>query len=440
MGSLLALLSVLQLPAADLDASSWPSWRGAAQDGRADVRDAPTEWMADPAKNLKWQVALPGRGASTPVLLDGDRIALTAGIDGRNGIVCYAADGTELWKTPVGPLAAGKHKKASGANPSVAVGREHLFAYFKSGELAALTPEGEIAWTKNLAETFGGYDKDALWWDLGTSPVTVGDFVVIAVMQSGPSFLVALDQATGEVAWKTDRLTDAPVEAAQAYTTPVVGRWGGRDVLFTAGADTLTCHAVDGGAELWRVGGMNPDGDKYFRSISSPVLVDGPSGDTAKYLLVPYSRGETIRGFRIDPEDATAPTEPLWLRTGLGSDVPTPTGRDGFAFIVTDKGRTSGLVTTIDVTTGKTVGTVQLPKAKPGYSASPVLAGELLYLLREDGTTFVVSVADPKRPTLVATSPLFQRRGQTDAVVATPVLSDGRVLIRTSETLYCFGE
>ena len=426
---------------AELADSEWPSWRGPGGNGLAEAGDYVTEWAAEPAKNLAWAAELPGRGASTPVLFEAadgaTRIALTAEIDGRNGVVCYDLAGERLWATPSGPLEAGKHKKASGANPSIAVGDGGLFAYFKSGELVALSESGDILWTANLAERFGGYDKEALWWDLGTSPITTDQGpsgqVVVAVMQSGPSFLAAFDQQTGELAWKTDRETDAPIEAAQSYTTPALGIWNGRAAIFTAGADTITCHAADGGEELWRIGGLNPEQDGYFRSIASPVVV---GGDDRATLLVPYSRGATLRGVALGDD---IPTEATWTRDDLGSDVPTPTGAGGVAYIIADKGRDAGLLTAIDAADGSTLGTVRLPKARAGYSSSPTLAGDRLYLLREDGAGFVVDVSDPASMRVAGESSLLAR-GATDTVVATPVLAEGLLLIRTATMLYAFGE
>ena len=90
-------------------------------------------------------------------------------------------------------------------------------SYFKSGTLACLDFDGNELWQMNLQDKYG---KDTLWWDLGTSPVLAGDRVVIAVMQAGDSYLVALDLATGEEAWKQKRQYERPEESDQRYTTP----------------------------------------------------------------------------------------------------------------------------------------------------------------------------------------------------------------------------
>ena len=416
-------------------ADVWPTWRGPAQSGVAGVGSKAliTDWS--PAGRL-WTRDLPGRGGSTPVIASvaGEpRLLLTAAIDGANGVVCLDADGEQLWATKIGTLVAGKHKKGSGANPSVAIAGDTAVAYFKSGDLAGLDMDGRVRWSMNLAEKFGGFDKEALWWDLGTSPVATSHGVVVAVMQSGPSFLLSLDPATGQIRWKTDRDTGAPSEAAQSYTTPVVGRYDGREVLFTVGADAITCHEAQSGRELWRIGGLNPTADGYFRSISSPTLVAGPDGvDT---LLAPYARGESLRGVAIGREPGAArPSEPAWTRTDLGSDVPTPTGSGGVAYILADNGKDRGLITAIDTATGQTLGTHRLAKGRDGYSASPVLADDRLIAVREDGVAFVVDVSDPAAMATISQTPT----GET--VYATPVVTDGRVYVRTPMSVIAYGQ
>ena len=67
---------------------------------------------------------------------------------------------------------------------------QRVVVYYKSGTLACLDFEGNEKWKKNLQDLFG---KDTLWWDLGTSPVLANGRVIVAVMQSGESYLAAFD-------------------------------------------------------------------------------------------------------------------------------------------------------------------------------------------------------------------------------------------------------
>lgn len=397
-----------------LHADDWTNWRGPAGDGTAAKGDFPVEWSAD--KNLAWSIDLPSRAGSTPIVTDG-KIILTATIDDQNGVLCFDPAGKKLWQETIGKVKAGKHKKASGSNPSPVTDGKHVFVYYKSGDFAALNLKGEIVWEKNLQQAYG---EDTLWWDLGTSPVLTKQHVVVACMQSlpSPSYLAAFDKTTGEEAWRVERETGAPEEAAQSYSTPVVTEFDGEEQIIVLGADFVTCHSATDGKEIWRVGTLNPEQERYFRSIASPVITDG-------IVIAPYARGNTLTAIKMGGKGDVTKSHVLWTKRGLSSDVPTPAAKNGKVYLCTDK----GTVACLDAKSGKELWQTQTPKHRLKFSASPVLAGDLLYLLREDATCFVVSTKEKK---VVSTNEL----GNDEFVVSTPVLTNGQILVRTFAHLY----
>src|SRR5271165_11940 len=92
--SLIALLVVSPLLAAD-----WPQFRGPGGSGIAPDKDLPAQWGAD--ANLRWKVALPGRGLSNPVIAGG-RIFVTAASGWQQKqlhVLCFdEATGKKLWE------------------------------------------------------------------------------------------------------------------------------------------------------------------------------------------------------------------------------------------------------------------------------------------------------------------------------------------------------
>jgi outer membrane protein assembly factor BamB len=422
--SVVAMLVLLSLPAlapASSRADDWPNWRGPAQDGVAAGSGYATEW--GPEKNVLWRTALPGTGASTPAV-QGDRVVVTCAIGDRNAVVCFDRDGKEAWRRELGPVRAGKHAKATGCNPSPVTDGVRAWVYYKSGELACLDlADGAVVWRTNLQERFGA---DTLWWDLGTSPVLAKKAVIVAVMQSGPSYLAAFDRGTGELLWKQDRLLDAPEEAAQSYSTPVViaGDAAKREpdeLVIVLGADHVTAHDAATGKEVWRVGGLNPDGHKFFRSIASPVV----AGD---YVIAPYARGATLTAVRRGGSGDVTKTHVAWTRKDLGTDVPTPAAAGGRVIVCTDK----GTVACLEAATGKTLWSGDLPKNRHTYSASPVLVDGAIVVTREDGASTVLAARDA-----------FEVLGSGavgETTVATPVCIDGRMLLRTHDSLWCIGK
>jgi outer membrane protein assembly factor BamB len=266
------------------------------------------------------------------------------------------------------------------------------------------------------------YGADTLWWDLGTSPVLTRDFVVVAVIQTGPSYLVAFEKGSGKLAWKQDRNLGAPSEAAQTYATPVVVTEGDRETLIVLGADHVTAHNAADGQELWRVGGLNPDGEQYFRSIASPVVSDG-------IVIAPYARGKTLTAIKLGGSGEVTRTHVVWTKTGLGADVPTPIAVDGKVYVCTDRGH----VACLDVKSGRELWSGDVEKHRTAYSSSPVLAGGKIYITREDGKTFVLEQGNEFKVVGTAQVP-------DELTVATPVFVDGRILIRTLDNLYCIGK
>lgn len=394
--------------------ANWPTWRGPSLNGVAPEGAYPLEWSDE--SGIAWQIDLPGVGGSTPAVW-GDRIFITAPIEGANALLCMNAQGEQLWATRLGTEDSGQHRKGSGCNPSPVTDGERVYVYFKSGDFAAIDFDGNIVWRHNLQEMFG---EDTLWWDLGTSPIRTSEHVVVTCMHSGPSYLAAFDPETGDLVWKQDRNLGAPEEAAQSYSTPIICEGpDGQETIVVVGADHVTAHSAATGAELWRVGELNPEQNHYFRSISSPVA-------EGEIVIAPYARGESVTAIRLGGEGNVRDSHIVWERTGIGADVPTPIAYDGRVYICRDGGQLSCL----DLATGEEHWTVSLPSNRNAFSASPILAGDRLYVTREDGMTFVVSTE---------THEVLAENQVEGFVVATPVFVDGRILIRTDAKLYCIG-
>jgi outer membrane protein assembly factor BamB len=396
-----------------LHADNWPNWRGPQANGVAAAGDYPIEWSVgtdgSAGKNVLWSIDMPGQAGSTPIVWE-DKFFITCNEDGKNLARCYNWQGQLQWQTAVGDERPGKHRKASGCNSSPVTDGKYVYVYFKSGDLACLDMQGQVVWKTNLQKQFA---EDTLWWDLGTSPVLTRDHVVVAVIQSGPAYVVAFDRLTGDVAWKVDRMLNAPDEANQSYSTPLVIDHDGKQLLVVLGADHVTGHDAATGQEVWRVSGFNPTENGYNRSIASPVYADG-------VIVAPYDRGTSLTAISIDGDV-------LWRGDAISADVPTPAAADGKVYVCNDQGK----LVCLDLRTGDELWSVATSKNRNAFSSSPILAGNRLYVVREDAAAFVFDATG--NHDLLATN---QLEGFT---VATPVLVDGKILIRTAEHLYCIG-
>ena len=415
----LPVIGILILSAAVLRAENWPQWRGEGAKGVA-TGTAPVK--LSPPENLEWKVELPGRGCSTPVVWGG-RIIVTCGIDGADGVLAFGWDGKEQWRKTFDAEAVTRHQRAgSASNPSALTDGRHVFVYYKSGTLAALTLDGELVWRKNLQKS---YAPDGLKWDLGTSPVLAGGNLVVAVMHNThPSFLLAFDKATGKEVWKVLRDLPAPEEANDAYTTPLVEQIDGVETIVCWGADHLSGHDAKTGKELWRHGDFNPKQQANWRVIASAAATEG-------IAIVPFGRGGFVAGVKMGGTGETTASHRLWTKPGVGSDSCSPAVRDGRAYVLTDRGRERGTVTCLEAKTGVIRWQTRFAKSVASYFASPTIVGDRIYCAREDGTVFCGTITDQGLRDVVESK-------LEDTFIASPVAVDGKLLLRGHKFLWCF--
>jgi outer membrane protein assembly factor BamB len=208
------------------------------------------------------------------------------------------------------------------------------------------------------------------------------------------------------------------LEGDHSYTTPLLFRHAGRDAVLVWGAVHLTAYDADDGRLLWSCGDFNPDGKSNWVAVSSPVLA-------GKVAVVPYGRGNTLHGIRLDGSGDVTATHRQWKRDDSGSFVPTPAYCQGRVYVLRDKGE----LHCIDPASGKTLASGQLPESRSKYYASPLVAGGHIYAAREDGVVFVARADAPMN--------VMAENRMDDRLVASPVPLDGRLLLRGEKFLYC---
>ncbi len=167
------------------------------------------------------------------------------------------------------------------------------------------------------------------------------------------------------------------------------------------------------------MGGLNPTQHEYFRSIASPAVLDG-------IVIAPYARGNSITAIKLGGHGDVTKTHVAWTKDKDGPDVPTPAAADGKAYILSDK----GILTCVEVASGKVIWSGQTEKHRNAYSSSPVLADGKIFVTREDGKTFVLSQGNEFKI-------LAENELAGDQTVATPVFVNGKILLRTDDHLYC---
>lgn len=417
--SLLAvLLAAVPLGAAHLAApqpaaADWPHWRGPDRDGTSAERGLPVEWSEQ--KNVLWKLPLPEVSGATPVIA-GDVVFLNVGDGERLELWAVSASSGEVrWKRPLGG-GNEETRKQNLSSPSPVTDGERVWVLTGTGVVSGFDFDGRQLWWRDLQKEYGPF---GLMWGYASSPLLAGGTLYVQVLHGmktdDPSYVLAIDPATGETRWRVERPTDARMESPDAYTTPLLLTAHDRNELVISGGDYVTGHDPETGKELWRVGGLNPDKERNYRIVASPIQV-------GEMILVP-SRVSPLLALTVPPEG-----EPkvAW-KLDRATDVPTPVSDGERLYIVNDR----GILRRFDLDTGAEIGE-PMRLADGTHSASPILAGDRLYAIGENAVTTVVSVDGEPR--------ILAENALSGFTLASPAVADGKLYLRTAEALYCIGQ
>ena len=427
---ILTLLSpTLAAPAA---AENWPHWRGPNLDSTSGETGLATTWSAgeEGSENVRWRYDLPGPASSSPIVW-GERIFVVATEKDGDGLLVLAIDrdGKWLWTTPADQGSVEIFEQfaheTNAATPSPVTDGERLWALFGTANLLALdAASGEVAWQADLAKR---YRRPNMYFGLSTSPLLRGDRLYLQLLHTDAQLVVALDKATGEEVWVRRRETDARDECLHSYTSvmPFAPGAGAEEQLLVHGADYISAHSFADGAEVWRYGTLNPRSsyNSMFRLVATPVAAGG-------LVVVPTAKRGPVFGLR--PGKATghitegAPQVAWKLDKGT-PDVPSPSISDGLVYLSGENGK----LTVLDAASGETVYAERVHQSQ--HRGSPVLADGKLYLSATDGT---VSVLRPGRKFEV----LAKNKIDAGRLAASPAISGGTIYLRTYEALFAVAE
>ncbi len=187
------------------DCADWRGFRGDGGSVAARQRP-PAKWNAETGENVAWKITPPGRGVSGPIVV-GDNVIVTSSNGPREGrlhVSCFdAVTGKERWgrqfwatgSTLCHPMSA------VACNTPVSDG-ERIYAQFSSNDLVCLDLSGNLIWFRGLNFDYPAARHDA---GMASSPVVVGDTLVVQVESQGESFAAGLDKYTGQDRWRLER-------------------------------------------------------------------------------------------------------------------------------------------------------------------------------------------------------------------------------------------
>ncbi|HWB12688.1 MAG TPA: PQQ-binding-like beta-propeller repeat protein [Pirellulales bacterium] len=417
-------------------AENWPGWRGPARNGLSNETGLPVSWSEK--QGVHWRVALPGSGISNPIVW-GERVFVTSS-DGRNQdelhLICLARDdGSEKWHLRLWGSAPTLYHptKSSMASPSPVTDGEHIFAFYGSGDVVCVDFDGGLVWQRSLASEYGPFENR---FAASSSPLLYRDLLVLQCDHYGPSYLLAIDKATGANRWKADRPDVWLSWSSPQLTPPATGKAEGelpvaspkrarvptttvapaitdvRDELLVCGSHRLDAYDPTTGEKLWTVGGLSRE------CVPTPVFghglifaTTGPNGQTV--CVRPGGKGDVTDSHVV------------WSNPRGSPFVPSPVLVGDRLYLVDDK----GVGTCLDARSGRLAWRKRFGGA---FTASPVAGDGKAYFCDESGQTIVVATDTDKYRELA-------RNQLGEAIFASPAISQSRLFIRTATHLYCLG-
>lgn len=394
-------------------AGDWPAFRGPNGDGISTEKNVPTEWGTD--KNIKWKIALPGPGNSSPIVSNG-KVFVTCSTNrgGTRSLYCLdRLDGKQLWVKNVtfepGEVTHGTNPYC-GATP-VADG-ERVVVWHGSAGVFCYDFEGKEIWKADLGAV-------THIWGYGSSPILYDGKVILNYGPGKQTFVVALNLEDGSIAWKTEEAggnDDRKGRMIGSWSTPIVVKVDDADQIVSSMPKRVVAYAPADGSILWSVDGLpSPRGDLVYTSVIA-------SGDFA--VAMGGYKGPAI-GFKLGGKGDVTEANRLWRveqaqpqRIGSGVII-------GEHIYMANAG--PGTFQCIELLTGKTVWEERM---KGDNWGSIVLVEGRLYVTNQQGVTRVV-VASPEKMEVVAENGI----GETSN--ATPAFSDSEIFLRTSKSIYC---
>ena len=414
--------SVIFLPPGQANAENWNVWRGPRGDGTSNEKNVPQHWNHE--DNLAWKTAVPGTGHASPIIWNDKLFLVTCDESTQERILlCFdRKSGNIIWQQIVlRATLETKHGLNSYASSTPATDGKLVFVTF-------LEPDGQLVPALNVStqRMVSSGNMVVVAYDLEgkqqwlvrpgkfdsvhgfcSCPVLYKNLLIVNGDHDGDSYIVALDRNTGRTVWKIPR-----EHKTRSYVTPIIRTIEGRTQMMLSGSLSVTSYNPDTGKLLWFIDGPTE------QFVASPVF--------SHQLLLLTAGYPEHHILAIDPTGDGNVTEShiVWRTTKGAGYVPSPIAAGDFFLVATDDGVISCFLTaTGERAWRKRIGT--------HYSASPVSANGLVYFLADDGITTVIQPDHELK--IVARNPL------NEYCYSSPAISQGQLVIRGEQYLFCIG-
>lgn len=486
--ALASLSSSLSAAPAETEAV-WSQFRGS--EGRSIAKEQTLPEAFGPDQNVQWKIPMAG-GHSSPIVWGG-LIFLTAHEDADLQMICLRrSDGRVLWKKTrtLRTLQEYSHVDSSPAAPTPCCDGEKVAFLFGDYGLIVTDLDGNLLWEKEFipASSIFGY---------GASPTSADGKLLINCDGGIRSGLLCLDFNTGKELWFAER-----PKRMMGYTSPYVWKQGDHHEVLLGGSSQLWSYDLSNGEALWHVDNLpgfvctTPvagDDAVYFGAWTT--------GHTSGSSMVASLFGDEVNLSRKQASDVEAFFERFDLNRDnkiSKEELPPSRALDAFSFVdrdqsshwerkeiapmfdPVDRSKMKGRNVLVAIKGGgrgnitKTHVLWETKKSLP-YVASPLLYRDRLYYVKKGGWLSCVNpeTGDPYFATkrlgvsgeyyaspvavndwiilgsdsgilsIVKAADDFEIVHSADfeeAILASPVVVDHHIYLRTEKHLWSFGE
>jgi outer membrane protein assembly factor BamB len=396
-------------------AENWPGFRGPGRQGISGETKVPTAWSA--TENIAWKVAIDGKGWSSPIVWDDRVFVTTATEEGQSyRLICLdRKTGAILWNNEIlRQTAAAGHANNTFATATPVTDGTAVFVLAADGTLSAVSVEGKVLWKYQEFEYFSEHG-------LGMSPILYNDMLIVALDHTNPgannkpglydpwdkAVILALDKQSGQVRWKGKRGM-----SRVGYAVPGILKVGDADQLISPTGDVVQGFDLKSGQLIWTA--ANPG----YSTVPSVVI-----GEGLVFACSGFVDG-VLRAVRPDGKGDVTETHIAWETKDDVSRIPSLLYAKPHLYSITE----TGVLRCLEAATGKEIWRQRIGGK---FSASPVWVEGRIYLLSEQGKTFVIE--DGLKYKLIGQNELGGK------CCASPAVSQGNLFIRSEKALYCIG-
>ena len=375
------------------------SFRGPFGNGVSTHKNIPVSWDGAKGRKVIWKVKVPKPGYNSPVIWD-NKVFIT-GADNKSEVVfCYdLLTGKLLWQHDAGKIAGSPSAKPevsqdTGLSPStLVVDGQRVFAIFPTGDIVCIDMDGNPVWSKNIGVPDNHYGH-------ASSLIALQDKLFIQYDSNKGGRIIALNVLTGNTVWDIKRKTEI------SWASPIIMVANNKTQLVTTSNPLVAGYDTETGKELWSVECMSGE------VAPSPCYGGG---------LV-FAGNDNAKLVAIQPG---TPAKILWESDEILPEVSSPVVSDGLLFVCTS----SGTIACFDATTGKKQWDNDFGK---GFFSSPVITEGKIYAIDMGGKMHILKVSREKK--IVGEPTLGEK------AFATPAFTDGRIVLRGVNNLFCIGD